>query len=188
MSLPTSIGRYQVIDRLGTGGMATLYLALDPTLGRKVAIKVVDHDLEPDWSERFLREARAVAALQHRNIVMIHDVGTHDGRPFIAMEYVDGRTLQELIRHAPLPFVRRLAIVRDLCGALHYAHQRGIVHRDVKPANVMIGADGEVKLLDFGIARTPDSGSTRAGMMIGTPHYMSPEQVEGRDVDARSDL
>jgi serine/threonine-protein kinase len=183
----SSIGRYQVLNRLGSGGMATLYLARDPQLGREVAIKLLGDHFEPEFRERFLREAQAVAGLHHPNIVTIYDIGSHDGHPFIAMEYVNGSTLLDLLRRPDtLTLLEKLSIVRDVCRALHYAHGRDIVHRDVKPANVMIGLDGTTKLLDFGIARTPNSGMTRAGMIMGTPQYMSPEQIVGGDVDIQS--
>jgi eukaryotic-like serine/threonine-protein kinase len=184
-----AIGRYQVRERLAQGGMGVLYLALDPAIDRLVALKVLRVN-NSDLRERFLREARLAARLQHPNIVTIFDVGQHEGQPFIAMEYIPGETLSELIhRRAPVGLTRKLAYVQELCQGLAYAHRHGIVHRDVKPANVMVSRDsGIVKVLDFGIARGGDSSLTQAGMLIGTPNYMSPEQVEGRPVDHRSDI
>jgi hypothetical protein len=186
---PVTIGRYQVRDRLGQGGMGVLYLALDPAIDRLVALKVLRVDNE-EMRERFLREARLAARLQHPNIVTIYDVGSHDGQPFIAMEYISGETLAELIqRRAPLAVERKLELMLDACQGLAYAHRHGIVHRDIKPANLMVGRDaGVLKVLDFGIARGADSTLTQVGMLMGTPNYMSPEQVEGRTIDQRSDI
>jgi hypothetical protein len=189
MSTPAAIGRYQVRERLGQGGMGVLYLALDPAIDRLVALKLLRVN-QPEVRERFIREARLAARLQHPNIVTIFDVGEHDGQPFIAMEYIPGETLAELIaRRAPLALIRRLEIVADACKGLAFAHKNGVVHRDVKPANLMISRDsGVLKVLDFGIARNVDSNLTQAGMLIGTPSYMSPEQLEGRPIDHRSDV
>ena len=189
MNSPNAIGRYLVRDRLGQGGMGVLFLALDPAIDRLVALKLlrVNH---PEIRERFIREARLAARLQHPNIVTIFDVGEHQGQPFIAMEYIPGETLAEIIaRRPPLPLARKLAIMADVCSGLAYAHRHGIVHRDVKPANLMVSRDSHaVKILDFGIARGAESTLTQVGMVIGTPNYMSPEQVEGRAIDTRSDI
>jgi eukaryotic-like serine/threonine-protein kinase len=186
---PVTIGRYQVRDRLGQGGMGVLYLALDPAIDRLVALKVLRVDNE-EMRERFLREARLAARLQHPNIVTIYDVGSHEGQPFIAMEYISGETLAELIqRRAPLAVERKLELMLDACQGLAYAHRHGIIHRDIKPANLMVGRDaGVLKVLDFGIARGADSTLTQIGMLMGTPNYMSPEQIEGRPIDQRSDI
>ena len=172
--------------------MGFLYLARDPLLDRPLAIKVLSSDDE-ELRERFAREARSAAALKHPNIVTLYDVGSDDGRPFIAMEYIDGETMGEAIRRrAPMPLSRKLQLLMELCDGLGYAHRRGIIHRDIKPANLMITADGVLKILDFGIARIATSeaatGLTRTGMMMGTVHYMSPEQIEGARVDQRSDI
>jgi serine/threonine-protein kinase len=185
--MPAAIGRYQILDRIGQGGMGSLFLALDPMLERQLAIKLLRDDND-ELRERFAREARAVARLRHRNIVTIFDVGEQDGHPFIAMEYIQGQTLAELIRAGSLDTSRKLRLVEELCDGLGFAHKAGIVHRDVKPANVMVERDGPVKILDFGIARIAESGMTQAGMLIGTLNYMSPEQVAGRVVDSRSDI
>ena len=190
-SLPSRIGRYEVVDRLGAGGMGVLYLARDPLLRRTLAIKVLAVDDE-DLRERFGREARSAAALSHTNIVTIFDVGEDAGHPFLAMEYLDGETMAEMIRRkAPVALQRRLQLLLELCAGLGYAHRLGIIHRDIKPANLMITGNGTLKILDFGLARlTHDhaSGLTQSGALLGTPHYMSPEQIEGRPVDHRSDI
>jgi tetratricopeptide (TPR) repeat protein len=171
--------------------MGSLYLARDPGLDRLVAIKVLRDDLQDDEEirARFGREARSVARLRHPNIIVVFDVGEDEGRPFMAMEYVAGETLTDVLRRLPpLPLVRRLAFVEDLCAGLAHAHAAGIVHRDIKPANIMLDADGVVKILDFGIARLGNSGMTQAGIVMGSVNYMSPEQVIGRGVDHRSDI
>ena len=190
-SLPSRIGRYEVVERLGAGGMGVLYLARDPLLRRTLAIKVLAVDDE-DLRERFSREARSAAALSHTNIVTIFDVGEDAGHPFLAMEYLDGETMAEMIRRkAPIALQRRLQLLLELCAGLGYAHRLGIIHRDIKPANLMITGGGILKILDFGLARlTHDnaSGLTQSGALLGTPHYMSPEQIEGRTVDHRSDI
>ena len=187
-NLPTFIGRYRVVERLGSGGMGVVYLARDPAIDRTVALKVARvHDVK--LRQRFLREARATGRLQHRNIVTIYDVGEHGGEPFIAMEYVPGRTLAELVRlKTPLPLLRRLRLMRELCDGLAYAHSRGIIHRDVKPANVIARDNsGAVTIVDFGIAQMADALTSR-GLMVGTPNYMAPEQIDGSDVDHRCDI
>jgi serine/threonine-protein kinase len=186
--LPAVIGRYQILDRIGQGGMGSLFLAWDPMLERQIAIKLLRDDNE-ELRERFAREARSVAKLRHRNIVTIFDVGEQDGQPFIAMEYIQGQTMGDLIRSgAAVHVVRKLQLIDELCDGLGFAHRSGIVHRDIKPANVMVEHEGAVKILDFGIARIAESGMTQAGMLIGTLNYMSPEQVAGRVVDMRSDI
>ena len=186
--LPAFIGRYRVVERLSSGGMGVLYLARDPAIDRTVAIKVARVS-SVELRERFLREARATGRLNHRNIVTIYDVGEHDGEPFIAMEYVPGRTLGEIIRRkTPLPLPERLQMLRELCEGLAYAHGQGIVHRDVKPANLIArDATGALTILDFGIARLADAMTT-AGAVIGTPHYMAPEQITGTNIDHRCDI
>jgi predicted Ser/Thr protein kinase len=186
---PSQIGRYQVKKTIGRGGMGTLLLAWDPDLERETAIKILRDD-DDELRERFAFEARSAAKLRHPNIVTIFDVGTYDGQPFIAMEYIHGETLAEIVaRQAPLSTVKRLRLIEELCEGLGFAHERGVIHRDVKPANLMVASDGVLKVLDFGIARLAGStGRTQAGMLIGTPNYMSPEQIVGREIDQRSDL
>jgi serine/threonine-protein kinase len=189
MKLPEAIDRYRIRERLGQGGMGSLFLALDPAIDRLVAIKVLRVD-NPDIRERFQREARLAARLQHPNIVTVYDVGDHDGQPFIAMEYIPGETLGELIRRrAPLDVRQRIELVIEVCSGLAFAHKHGIVHRDIKPANLILSRDSNIlKILDFGIARAGESGLTQVGMVIGTPNYMSPEQVRGETIDHRSDI
>jgi len=190
--LPKRIDRYEIVERLGRGGMGVVYLATDPALGRTVAIKILTEDNE-ELRERFAREARSAAALKHNNIVTIYDVGEDQGRPFIAMEYLEGENLAEVIRRrAQVPLRQKLDWILELCAGLGYAHRTHIVHRDIKPANLLITTEGALKILDFGIARvTADAtadGLTRMGMLMGSPHYMSPEQAEGQPVDERSDI
>ena len=190
--LPKRIDRYEIEKRLGRGGMGVVYLAADPALGRRVAIKMLTEDNE-ELRERFAREARSAAALKHNNIVTIYDVGEGQGRPFIAMEYLEGENLAEIIRRrAEVPLRQKLDWILELCAGLGYAHRTHIVHRDIKPANLLITTDGTLKILDFGIARVQSDatteGLTRMGMLMGSPHYMSPEQAEGQPVDERSDI
>src|SRR5262249_24657838 len=187
--LPALIGRYQIRQQLGQGGMGVLYLAFDPTMDRLVALKLLRVN-DAQLRERFLREARLVARLQHPNIITIHDVGSTDGQPFMAMEYIAGNTLDTIVsRRVPLSRARKLEIMIALCDGLAYAHRSGVIHRDVKPSNLIVHRDsGVLKVLDFGIARTQDSSMTLAGSIMGTPNYMSPEQVQGKVIDHRSDV
>ena len=188
---PRTIGRYQVRDCIGQGGMGVLYLALDPAIGRLVALKVLRVQGE-EMRKRFEREARMIGRFQHPNIVTVYDVGLHEGQPFIAMEYIPGETLAEKIsRQEPLHLSRRLEFIEELCDGLAYAHQRGVVHRDVKPANLIVHREsGRLKILDFGIARptVKDTGLTQLGTRLGTPRYRAPEQVQGFPVDQRTDV
>jgi hypothetical protein len=170
--------------------MGVLYLAFDPLTERQIALKVLRVD-SADLRERFLREARLAARLQHPNIVTIYDVGAHEDQPFIAMELIAGETLGQLVqRRAPLPLSRRIALMEQVCVGLAYAHRHGIVHRDVKPANLMISREsGVLKVLDFGVAGRVDADPGAQGqMLMGTPNYMSPEQVVGQPADHRSDI
>ncbi|MEQ1911195.1 MAG: protein kinase, partial [Vicinamibacterales bacterium] len=190
MTLPTSLGRYEVLALIGHGGMGSLYRARDPRIGREVAIKLLrdGYDSE-ELRTRFSREAKSAGGLSHPNIVTIFDIGEYHGRPFIAMEYVPGVTLAELIRSkSDLPIGQALRFVEDVCSGLAHAHRSGVVHRDIKPANLMLGEHGTVKILDFGIAKLGASGLTQPGVLMGTPNYMAPEQVSGGVVDARSDV
>jgi predicted Ser/Thr protein kinase len=191
-SLPPRIGRYEVVDRLGSGGMGVVYLATDPLLRRTVALKVLPGDNE-DLRERFAREARSAASLRHNNIVTIYDVGEDNGQPFMAMEFLDGESMAEMIRRrAPMPLTRRLRLIIELCAGLGYAHRNGIIHRDIKPANLMITTEEGLKILDFGLARLVEeptlAGLTRAGTLLGTPNYLSPEQIAGKSADQGSDI
>ncbi len=185
---PERIGRYDILDRIGFGGMGMVFRGRDPHIGRMVAIKllrVADEDLH----DRFLREAQSAGSLKHPNIVTIYDFGEHDGAPYIVMEYVEGTTLAEHIKqNIPLTLARKLELLEELAAGLEYAHNKGVVHRDVKPANVMVDREGILRILDFGIARVTDSGLTQTGMIMGTPNSMSPEQVEGKASDRRSDI
>jgi serine/threonine-protein kinase len=184
-------GRYRVLRRLGSGGMADVYLVEDQQLGRRVALKLLYRHLAEDvqFVERFRREASSAAGLQHPNIVGIFDRGEWDGTYYIAMEYIEGHTLKEIIRErGPAPPEAAVDVVLQILRAARYAHQRGIVHRDLKPHNVLIDEDGRVKVTDFGIARAGASDMTETGSIMGTAQYLSPEQAQGRPVDARSDL
>lgn len=184
------IDRYEILRPLGRGGMGTLYLARDPAIDRLVAIKLLREEFHnSDLRERFTREAQSAGRLRHINIVTVFDVGEHGSQPFIAMEYVRGETLASLIkRQVPLSLAHTLRLMEELCAALHYAHKAGVIHRDVKPANLMLDEEGVLKILDFGIARLGTSDMTQAGMVMGTLNYMAPEQMEGKPVDARADM
>jgi serine/threonine-protein kinase len=184
-------GRYRMIRRIGSGGMARVFLAEDMDLHREVAIKVLQDRYNEDaqFVERFAREARAAAGLNHPNIVAIYDRGQADGSYYIAMEYLDGETLKDVIlREGPLPERRAIDIALQLLAALRFAHRREVIHRDVKPHNVMVLRDGRVKVADFGIARAGDSEMTEAGSIVGTAQYLSPEQARGQHVGPESDL
>jgi serine/threonine-protein kinase len=189
------IGRYLVLSELGRGAMGKVYKARDPQLDRLVAIKTLRTDLGlapeivADFKKRFYREAMAAGRLNHPNIVAIHDVLEIAETPYIIMEYVDGRTLSTLlVAEGPLEPKRAVEIVVQACHALEYAHARGIVHRDIKPANILVSGGRDVKVSDFGIARISGTKFTQTGAMVGSPSYMSPEQVRGTQVDGRSDL
>jgi eukaryotic-like serine/threonine-protein kinase len=184
-------GRYRIMRKLGSGGMADVYLAEDEELGRRVAIKILNDKYAPDdqFVERFRREAKNAAGLSHPNIVSIYDRGEAEGTYYIAMEYLDGRSLKELVvARGPLPIPDAIAATRQVLAALRFAHRKGVVHRDIKPHNVMADADGRLKVTDFGIARAGVSQMTEAGSIIGTAQYLSPEQARGAPVDQRSDL
>ncbi|GGV19317.1 serine/threonine-protein kinase PksC [Streptomyces griseoflavus] len=195
-------GRYQLRDLLGQGGMASVHLAYDSVLDRQVAIKTLHTELgrEQAFRERFRREAQSVAKLTHTNIVSVFDTGEDDvdgmTTPFIVMEYVEGRPLgsvldEDVRRQGAMPADKALKITADVLAALEISHEMGLVHRDIKPGNVMMTKRGVVKVMDFGIARAMQSGvtsMTQTGMVVGTPQYLSPEQALGRGVDARSDL
>jgi len=183
--------RYVIKRKLGSGGMAIVYLAEDQELGRLVALKLLDerHASDEQFVERFRREAQSAAGLNHPNIVSIFDRGHAAGTYYIAMEFLDGRTLKELlVRNGPTPIPIAIDYARQILGALSFAHRNGIVHRDIKPHNVVVGGDGRLKVTDFGIARSGASQMTEAGSIVGTAQYLSPEQARGAPVDPRSDL
>jgi eukaryotic-like serine/threonine-protein kinase len=184
-------GRYRIVRKLGTGGMANVYLAEDEVLGRRVAIKILDdrHAGDDQFVERFRREAKNAASLSHPNIVSIYDRGEAEGTYYIAMEYLDGRSLKELIvARGPAPVNVAIDYARQILAAIRFAHRHGIVHRDIKPHNVLVDAEGRLKVTDFGIARAGTSQMTEAGSIIGTAQYLSPEQARGAPVDQTSDL
>lgn len=184
-------GRYRVIDLLGTGGMADVYLAEDQNLGRKVAVKLLHERFARDqeFVQRFHREASAAAGLQHKNVVNVFDRGQFDGTYYIAMEFLAGRTLKELIRaEAPMAPQRAVAICAQILAAARVAHRSGIVHRDLKPQNIIVDEEGTVKVTDFGIAGVGKSDVTESGAVMGTAQYISPEQAHGKEVGPASDL
>src|SRR5512140_2513989 len=184
-------GRYRIIRKLGAGGMANVYLAEDQELGRRVAIKILDdrHAADDSFIERFRREAKNAAGLSHPNIVSIYDRGEAEGTYYIAMEYLSGRSLKErVVSRGPTPIEIATDYTRQMLAALGFAHRNGIVHRDIKPHNVVVDADGRLKVTDFGIARSGASQMTEAGSIIGTAQYLSPEQARGAPVDQRSDV
>src|SRR5437016_2394639 len=209
------LGRYEIRSKIGAGGMGEVYLARDTKLDRKVALKILPAEVaaHPDRMKRFVQEAKAASALNHPNIITIHEVGTSptvrkgsstsDETHFIATEFIDGETLRERIRNAPLKLGEVLDVAAQIASALSAAHAANIVHRDIKPENIMLRTDGIVKVLDFGLAKlterlSPDSVDTEAatkalvqtepGVVLGTVAYMSPEQARGMAVDARTDI
>ena len=188
------IGKYRVIGQIGEGAMGVVYRGVDPILNRSVAIKVMSDAVarDNDLRARFLREAQSAGSLQHPNLVTVYDFGEVDGHPFIAMELVEGADLDELLRRgAPLSLVEKIDILIDVLNGLSYAHKRGIVHRDIKPANIRIDQEGRARIMDFGIAHlnsTAGTRMTRTGMMVGTPAYMSPEQITGGAITPSSDI
>ena len=189
VSMPLSkVGRYQIQEELGRRAMGVVYRGFDPTIGRPVAIKTISLDTaDPELVKRYRREAQAAGILSHPNIVTIYDAGEDQGLFYIAMELVEGETLQRLIGRSPVPVERAIPIVEQVGAALDHAHSRQIFHRDIKPANIMI-TGSHVKVMDFGVAKITNMGMTRSGQALGTPSYMSPELVKGAVLDGRSDI
>jgi serine/threonine protein kinase len=204
LSAGTRLGPYEIVSPLGAGGMGEVYRARDSKLGRSVAIKVLPSDVarDPETLDRFQREAKVLASLNHPNIASIYGFEDSD-KPALVMELVEGPTLADRVLVGPVPLEEALSVAKQVCDALEYAHEHGIVHRDVKPANIKVSADGTVKLLDFGLAKALESVAvntdisssptlthlgTQAGMILGTAAYMSPEQAKGRAIDRRSDI
>lgn len=190
----TKAGRYQIVGELGRGSMGVVYQGFDPVIGRTVAIKtMLPEGLSPqefqEYKARFQREAMAAGILAHPNIVTVYDFGEDNGILYLAMEYLEGKSLEKIVQEQTvLPLETILPIYDQVCGALDHAHRNKIVHRDIKPANIMILYSGLVKVTDFGIAKMMSMGMTQAGQILGTPNYMSPEQVKGRQIDGRSDI
>jgi eukaryotic-like serine/threonine-protein kinase len=188
------LGRFEVLDEIGRGAMGIVYKAKDPMLERIVAIKTINMGMDRDgaamYEKRFYQEARAAGGLNHPNIVTVYDIGKTETACYMAMEYIEGEELRTLLAPGkPLPVGQALSIAAQVAEGLAYAHERGVVHRDVKPANIMVPASGAVKITDFGIARMRSSSvQTQTGMMMGSPKYMSPEQVIGKRADHRSDI
>ena len=196
-------GQYRIVERIGVGGMGVVYRAEDVRLGRSAALKFLSTEIERDFRarERFEREARAASALNHPNICTIYGVDEFEGRPYLAMELLKGQPLSEMIQGKPLDNERFLKLAIPIVSALEAAHAEGIIHRDLKPANIFLTDKGQVKILDFGLAKqsalespnagsteSPDAGLTTAGLIVGTVSYMSPEQIRAEKLDARSDL
>jgi eukaryotic-like serine/threonine-protein kinase len=186
------IGKYEVLEVLGQGGMGIVYKAVDPGIGRQVAIKMMTGGFaeNPDLLKRFQREAQSAGSLQHRNIVIIYELGTHEnGNPYMAMEFLSGESLEGIVSNRKrMSLVDKMEIMIQVLQGLQYAHEHGIVHRDIKPGNIMVLKDGTVKIVDFGIARISDNSMTKTGQIVGTINYMSPEQFNGHVVDGRSDI
>jgi tetratricopeptide (TPR) repeat protein/predicted Ser/Thr protein kinase len=186
-----NFGKYQVQRVLGRGGMGTVYEAIDPLINRKVALKTMIPHLagQADLRARFLREAQAAGGLRHRNIVTVYDLGEDHGQPFIAMEFIEGTDLEKIIHnHEPVTVEWKLDVLRQLCEGLAHAHRAGVIHRDVKPANIRVTTEGEVKIMDFGIAHLQTSTMTKSGLVMGTLHYQAPEQIDSKKPDHRADI
>lgn len=185
------IGKYEIVESLGEGGVGTVFKAYDPLMQREVAIKVLQRrsfDV-PEIKERFYREAQSAGKLSHENITIVHDLGEVDGDPYIVMEYLSGTDLREIIQsRKSLSLKQKLEIALQISHGCAYSHSKGIVHRDIKPENIRVLEDGKVKIMDFGIAKPSASTMTQTGTVMGTPYYMSPEQIRGLKVDKASDI
>src|SRR5712691_8376473 len=207
VTVGTQLGSLEITALLGRGGMGEVYRARDTKLKREVAIKILPDEFssDPDRVARFQREAEVLASLNHPNIAAIHNLEEANGSRFLVLELVEGETLAERIKRGPIPVEEALNIAKSICDALEAAHEKGIVHRDLKPANVKITPEGNVKVLDFGLAKAMENtaanttlsnsptlvnsmAATNAGLIIGTAAYMSPEQARGKKADARSDV
>ena len=188
--LPETIGRFQISEVLGRGGMGEVYKAFDPTLQRTVAVKTVRPDIDrPEYLDRLMREAQACARLSHPNIVTVYEAGQIDGVVYIAMEYLQGKNLADILDAKSLTFEDKIRILAKVLEALHHAHGLDVVHRDIKPSNIHLQSDGTIKLMDFGLARMMQADTlTASGNVLGTPHYASPEQLKGEVVDRRTDI
>jgi eukaryotic-like serine/threonine-protein kinase len=185
------IGKYEVVDVIGQGGMGIVYKAVDPGIGRTVAIKMTTGAIVGDLEmlKRFTREAQSVGSLQHPNIVTVYDLGVEEQNPYLVMELLDGESLESLVRtRRSMSLEEKLEIIVQICNGIQYAHQRNVIHRDIKPANIMILKDGTAKIVDFGIARAGMQKLTRPGQLVGSFEYMSPEQINATNVDARTDI
>ena len=193
---PQRIGRYEIVGELGRGMMGVVYEARDPLLGRRVALKTIrvavgmEEQYRDEFEKRFFAEARAAATLSHPGIVLVYDVGAdpQTGELFLALEYLEGRSLDAVLRDGKLAWRDALRVIAQLAEALYHAHSQGVIHRDVKPANIMVLATGQPKLMDFGIAKIPGAALTTGGRFFGTPSYMSPERAGGKPMDATGDL
>ncbi|HYN89533.1 MAG TPA: serine/threonine-protein kinase, partial [Ardenticatenaceae bacterium] len=186
-----TLGKYQVQEKLGQGGMGAVYKAYDPDLDRTAAVKILPPGLatDPHFLERFRLEARAVARLDHPNIAAVFAAGEENGVYYLVMEYIQGGSLADLIRReSPVPVERTLELLEQAARALDYAHARGIVHRDIKPNNILIDGEGCAQLVDFGLVKVSEVSLTVAGQIFGTPAYMAPEQIEGNDVGPPADI
>ncbi|TET66359.1 MAG: hypothetical protein E3J45_06635, partial [Candidatus Zixiibacteriota bacterium] len=191
LSEGTIVGHYKIIEKIGAGGMGEVYLAEDTELRRKIALKFLPPHLCQDEGcrSRFKREAQAAAVLEHPNIVTIHEVSEHQGRPYIVMQYVEGKSLRDIIKEKELPLDEIVDLAIQICDGLSKAHEAGVIHRDIKPSNICIGSDGRPKILDFGLAAVQGSEHlTKTGSTLGTIGYMSPEQVKGEKVNHCSDI
>src|ERR1700758_452110 len=188
---PAKIGKYDVIDVIGRGGMGIVYKATDPFLDRLVAIKMMTggYSDNPDLLKRFFREAQSTGSLQHPNIVTVFQLGDHEGNPYLVMEFLEGESLDSIISsHRELTLLEKINLIVDVCHGLEHAHRRGIVHRDIKPANIMVSKEGAAKMVNFGMAQMTTQNVTKPGQIMGSISYMAPEQVNGKPVDARTDI
>jgi serine/threonine protein kinase len=187
-----TLGGYRIISQIGKGGMATVYKAWQESMERYVALKVLPkyHSKDPSFTKRFIQEARTIARLEHRNILPVYDYGEQEGVAYMAMRYLKGGTLRDILSTGELPFRDIVDIMGQICAGLGYAHRHGVIHRDIKPSNIMVDTEGAVYITDFGMAKVLENTGTltASGTMLGTPLYMSPEQCAGKEIDARSDI